>query len=102
MNARVRPAFYEDVAREQLWLLEHATPEVADRWHEAVWNTISFLQSQPNLGRVRSDIERPGIRSWRVNGFTRWLIFYSVRGDDLVLFRVVSGTMNLLLLPIEG
>ncbi len=36
-----------------------------------------------------------GIRSWRVNDFERWLIFYGVRDDILVLYRVVSGTMNL-------
>ena len=84
MSVLVRPAFYEDLAREQLWLLEHSCAEVADRWHEAVWTTIQFLERHPALGRIRSDLDQPGVRSWRVSDFKRWLIF-----------RVVSGTMNL-------
>jgi plasmid stabilization system protein ParE len=102
VNVRVRPAFYEDLAREQLWLLEHASAEVADRWHEAVWATIQFLERNPALGRIRSDLDRPGIRSWRVNDFKRWLIFYGERDDDLILFRIVSGAMNLPALAIEN
>ena len=35
------------------------------------------------------------IPSWRVEHFTRWLIFYGLREDALVLYRVRSGTMNL-------
>jgi len=98
----VRPAFYEDLAREHLWLLEHAGAEVADRWHEAVWETIQFLRRQPAIGRIRSDLDEPGIRSWRVNDFKRWLVFYGVRDDNLILFRVVSGTMNLPAMTIEN
>jgi plasmid stabilization system protein ParE len=95
MKWRVRPAFYNDVAREELWLLENADAVVADRWHEALWETISFLENHPFIGRSRRDLKHSGIRSWRVNRFERWLIFYEVRDDTLVFYRVVSGTMNL-------
>jgi hypothetical protein len=36
MNFRVRPAFYRDIAHQELWLLEHAGSEIANRWHEAL------------------------------------------------------------------
>ncbi len=95
MNLRVRPQFFADLAREQLWLLEHAGTDVADRWHEAVFETIKFLEANPVIGRERKDLKHPGIRSWRVNHFRRWLIFYGLREDALILHRVVYGMRDL-------
>jgi len=95
MKLHIRPAFYEDVVREELWLLEHAGAEIADRWHEKLWHTLAFLQKNPLVGRVRKDLKFTGIRSWRISEFDRWIIFYGVRDDVLVVYRVVFGTMNL-------
>src|SRR5438034_6436946 len=101
MRRLVRPVFYLDIAEAELWLLEHAGAEIADRWHESLWKTIEFLQQHPLLGRERRELRHRGIRSWRVKGYPRWLIFYGVRDDVLVLYRVVSGTMNLLKLRFD-
>jgi plasmid stabilization system protein ParE len=101
MRRRVRPAFYVDITEEQLWLLEHAGAEVADRWHEALWKTIDFLDKHPLIGRERRDLKHRGIRSWRMKDFERWLIFYGVREDTLVLYRVVCGTTNLFKLRLD-
>jgi hypothetical protein len=81
--------------------MEHASPEIADRWHEAVWETLAYLQTHPRFGRLRKDLKFPGIRSWGVKRFQRWLIFYGMRDDALVFFRVVSGTMNLYALQFD-
>jgi hypothetical protein len=35
------------------------------------------------------------IRSLRVRGFERYLLFYQIRGDDLVLLRLRYGGMDL-------
>jgi plasmid stabilization system protein ParE len=101
MKRHVRPAFYLDIAHEELWLLEHAGAEVADRWHESLWETIGFLEQHPFIGRKRRDLKHKEVRSWRVKDFERWLIFYDVRDDVLVLYRVVSGTMDLFALLFE-
>lgn len=98
MKLRIRPAFYHDIAQEELWLLEHAGPEVAVCWHEALWETFSFLKANPFLGRVREDLKHNGIRSWRMKEFDRWIVFYGVRDDGVIVYRVVSGTMNRLAL----
>jgi plasmid stabilization system protein ParE len=95
MKIQIRPAFYHDMVREELWLLEHAGTEIADRWHEKLWRTLAFLQINPLVGRVRKDLKFTGVRSWRVAEFDRWIIFYGVRDETLVIYRVVSGTMNL-------
>ena len=95
MTVHTRPAFYHDVAREQLWLLEKAGPKIAEEWRVAVLQTIEFLQSYPLAGRERKDLKHPGIRSWRVEKFKRWLIFYAVRDNVVILHRVIYGTMDL-------
>ena len=95
MKVFVRPLFYEDIAEEVYWLLEKAGTEVAAHWHESVWQTVMLLRTSPFIGRKRADLKYPGVRSWRVEQFTRWLIFYGLREDALVLYRVRSGTMNL-------
>lgn len=95
MKARVRRAFYADIEREKLWLIENAGSEVAQRWQDAVWETLLFLSAQPEVGRLRRDLKFEGVRSWRVEGFRRWLIFYGVREETLILYRVVGGQMDL-------
>ena len=95
MTLRARPAFYQDVAREQLRLLDRAGAEVAEAWRVALLDTIAFLKNYPLVGRERQDLKHPGIRSWRVNRFGRWLIFYGVRDNVLILHRVIYGTMDL-------
>ena len=95
MKLVVRPAFYHDLAREELWLLEHAGAEIADRWHESLWKTLEFLKTNPLIGRARMDLKHKGIRSWRMKEFNRWIIFYGVREGSMIIYRVVSGTMHL-------
>ena len=95
MTLHARPGFYEDIAREQLRLLERAGAEIAEAWRVALLETIEFLQGYPLVGRERHDLKHPGIRSWRVKRFRRWLIFYGVRDGVLILHRVIYGTMDL-------
>ncbi len=94
MKLTVRPQFWRDMERQQLWLLQHVGADIADRWFDAVWATIQFLQGNPEVGRLRLDLKHPGIRSWLVKHFPRWTIFYGV-DDRLILFRVVGGEMDL-------
>jgi len=95
MTLHVRPAFYRDLEQQQLWLLAHVSPEVADKWFAAVGETVRFLHTNPEVGRVRKDLKHAGVRSWLVTGFHRWTIFYGLKNDSLILYRVVGGEMNL-------
>ncbi len=102
MSLILRPQFYLDLEEEVAWLAEQVSDEIAQRWYEAVFSTIDFIKSNPDIGRARRDLKQPGIRSWRVEHFTRWLIFYGVRPPDIVFYRVRSGLMNLLVLRMEA
>lgn len=76
-------------------MLTNAGTDVARRWHEAAWETIELLKAHPQIGRERKDLTQPGIRSWRLKQFPRWLVFYGLRDEDLVIYRIRSGLMNL-------
>jgi hypothetical protein len=47
------------------------------------------------MGRLRRALKFEGVRSWRVEGFRRWLVFYGTRDDVIVFYRVVGGQMDL-------
>jgi plasmid stabilization system protein ParE len=103
VNAAKRPRFLVDLAEELLWLKDNAGADVAERWYEALLATIQFIKKNPQVGRDREDLTPAGIRSWRVRGFPRWLIFYAVTDKEKVIFyRVRSGTMNLVVMKMES
>ena len=52
---------------------------MAERWLEAVWNTVFFLRDHPEAGRLRRDLRHAGVRSWLVADFRRWTIFYRIK-----------------------
>jgi plasmid stabilization system protein ParE len=93
-----RPQFRLDLAEELTWLNNKAGSEVAEGWYRAVCASIEQVRKQPGLGRPRRDLKPEGIRSWRVKGFARWLLFYMERPEAVVFLRLRQGTMNLVVL----
>jgi plasmid stabilization system protein ParE len=103
MRALRRPRFLLDLAEELTWLNEKAGPDVAESWYEALNETIRLLQQHPLIGRERTDLSPPGIRSWRIAGYPRWLIFYGVdQRNKLIFYRIRQGTMNLVVLKMDS
>ena len=103
MNVSKRPQFLLDLAEELIWLKDKAGADVAEKWYAALIVTVQFIKKNPFVGRERKDLHPAGIRSWRVRGFPRWLIFYAVTPKKAVVFyRVRSGTMNLVVMKMES
>ena len=103
MHLLTRPLFYLDVAEEVEKLARRAGANTALRWDAAVKRTIKDLLANPYFGRERKDLKpESDIRSWRVRGFPRWLIFYRVEAGKLVLLRVRYGAMDLPALEMES
>lgn len=103
MNVAKRPRFLLDLAGELYWLKDKAGADVAERWYDALIVTVQFIGKNPLVGRERKDLSPVGIRSWRVRGFPRWLIFYAVTAKkEVVFFRVRSGTMNLVVMKMKS
>jgi plasmid stabilization system protein ParE len=103
VNARKRPRFLLDLAEELTWLNDKAGSEVAERWYDALLATLQLIEKNPYVGRERKDLSPAGIRSWRVDGFPRWLVFYGVTQDkEIVFYRVRAGAMNLVMMRMNS
>jgi toxin ParE1/3/4 len=85
-----------DLAGIILDLSRRAGPEVAERFCAAVESALHTLESAPAIGRPRR-FRQPGLRSWQVPGFRRWLLFYRPLDQDrgVELVRVVHGARDL-------
>jgi plasmid stabilization system protein ParE len=87
--------FEADFADGVEHLAREAGEATAVRWENSVYRTLALLRKNPLLGRVRRDLQPPGIRTFGVKDFPRHLIFYMARDKELVLLRVKHGAMNL-------
>ena len=74
---------------------EHS-PDASLRFLAAIDRTIAGLARQPLKGRLRRfrahDLKN--IRSWRVDDFEHYLIFYLYAGTRLEILRIRHGAMK--------
>lgn len=63
MELITRPQFYRDIVEEVEYLARKAGAATAERWHSALDQTIQQLLRRPELGRQRTDLQPPGVRS---------------------------------------
>jgi toxin ParE1/3/4 len=75
--------------------IHHDNPFAARLFLEAAYDTFEFLVRNPGIGRQRADLGFPEIRSWRVEGFGRYLIFYRELPDRIQIWRVMHGARDL-------
>jgi len=75
--------------------LAKENPLVAERFLVAAERTFGELARHPHLGRERHFQRRTGMRSWRVDGFDDYLIFYRPILDGVEIYRVIHGARDL-------
>jgi addiction module RelE/StbE family toxin len=87
--------FEQDFAELVVRFTNEASSEVAHHFIESTIKLVRMLRQHPELGRPRKDLRPAGIRSFRLQGFERYLLFYQVEEDNLVLLRLRYGGMDL-------
>lgn len=75
--------------------IQRDNPEAARRFLVAAYNTYALLAQSPELGRARVDLGFPEIRSWRIAGYRRYLVFYRALPDRIQIWRVLHGARDL-------
>jgi toxin ParE1/3/4 len=77
------------------YIQEH-NPEAAVQFLGAIDQTIEGLALQPLKGRLRkfSGRDLKNVRSWRVNAFESYLIFYRFSRSRLEVLRIKHGAMD--------
>ena len=76
--------------------IHERNPDAALRFLASIDRTVEHLALQPLKGRQRHFRSRTlkNIRSWRVDGFENYLIFYRFDGDRLDVLRIKHGGMK--------
>ena len=79
---------------EEIWLwLGRDNPETADRFVDAVERTFQQIGQHPLIGWKRpwKDRKLRGLRSWRVDGFPSYLVFYRMEGANVAIVAILHS-----------
>ena len=82
---------------EQAYWISEKSPESADRFLDAAAASFSFLESNPEIGRMYEarDTRLADIRVWRISGFEKHLIFYRPCPEGVEILDVIHGARDL-------
>ena len=75
--------------------LRRRSPAAANRFVTEFRATVDFLAAMPGVGRARPEFGIAGLRSWRVEGFRKHLLFYEEGPDRIRILRVLHGSRDL-------
>ncbi|MBI3880061.1 MAG: type II toxin-antitoxin system RelE/ParE family toxin [Verrucomicrobia bacterium] len=94
-RAFLSPRADADVARIAVRIARD-NPAGAVRFVEATFSSLALLGTQPEIGRPRifKNPRLEALRSWRVEGFGNYLMFYRLAGGEVEVARVLHGAMN--------
>ncbi len=84
-----------DLERDALYISENH-PSAAARFLDAAHAEFKRLAEMPGMGR-RREVSAPGLqglRSWRIKGFEKWLIFYRPIEAGIEVVRVLHGAQD--------
>ena len=72
-------------------------PDAAMRFLDAAEKEFKSLAAMPGKGRPRrfKNPRLSGVRSWRVEGFVNYLIFYRPLADGIEVIRVLHGARDI-------
>lgn len=92
---RCRPGVDDDIYDLAHYLLGHSE-DAARRFVDAAQKTLKELASMPGLGSLKAfdDPALAGVRSWRVQGFPNYLIYYVVMNDGIDVLAVMHGARD--------
>lgn len=92
----IRPRARQDLVEQALYIAE-ASPEAADRFVDAIENSLATLADMPEMGAPRdfNNVVLLGIRMWPVKGFEKHLIFYRPVEGGIEVIRVLHAARDL-------
>ena len=93
---RRRPQVILDLANIYGWISAD-NPQAAERFVSAVDETFEQIQRHPGVGWERTwrDVRLRGMRSWRVEGFSNFLVFYREEKASIEIYAVLHGARRL-------
>jgi len=93
---RVLPAADRDLDDQAAYLASQASLETALRFYDAASITFGKLAGMPGLGErwPSANPRLAGLRSWRIEGFEKYPIFYRPADDGIDIVRVIHAARD--------
>jgi toxin ParE1/3/4 len=93
----VQEAAERDILRQFEWYAERGLTDVAQRFRLAVKSGVDELLATPQAGAPKSvaNVELEGLRTWSVQGFDEFRIYYLVRDDLIKVLRILHGRRDI-------
>ncbi len=92
MKLIVKSPVWDDL-REIGSRIAENNPEAADRFFMEAEVAFGLLRSHPGLGRLRS-FSLPGVRSWVIPAFPKYIVFYLPTRSEVQVLAVVHGARD--------
>jgi len=92
---RFHAEFEDDLEVAWLWIARD-DPAAADRFVEAAEHTCAQIARQPQIGWERPWKRRKltGLRSWRVEAFPNYLVFYRIEAEAVAMVALMHGARS--------
>jgi toxin ParE1/3/4 len=90
MQLLLSPEAQSDLTDILIYTLQRWGEEQQDRYAAALDRGLLLLQENPEIGRSRPDLF-PSCRSYRVR---EHIVYYALRDEAVVVFRVLHGRMD--------
>src|ERR1700739_1837258 len=98
MSVNRSDEFLADIEREYEWYTLKANLEIAERYLDAVQSTVRLIELYPQIGPIGNFVYSR-LNGWRyfvvVRPFNRYVLFYEIAGETVILRRVMHGYRNL-------
>ena len=95
MRLVFRQTYLADLVECADYLSTEAGDAVAADWYEALKKALENIRQIPEIGRLRTDLPMPGIRTLNLKKFPKYLVFYRLENGEIELLRIRHGMMHL-------
>ena len=95
MNLVFSSVFESDLAELSGYFAERGGVTVSRRFEDAIFHLAELLVKNPEMGRLRRDLNPDSIRSVGIPQFRNYILFYRLSSEDLILMRLRFGGMDL-------
>jgi len=86
-----------DILEQADWYIAQPGQALAERWEKAVTSAVSRVIRNPASGapcKFRS-AELRNVKRTTIRGFPKHLLFYRIRGAEVLVLRIVHGARDL-------
>ncbi len=90
----IAPKAYADL-EDYYDFIAQSNPTGALRFFDAARQTFAQIARFPEIGVGDLDAApSQNLRKWRIKGFQKYLIFYRVQDESIVIIRIIYATRN--------